>query len=366
MNASLWTAAWGGIFIGDRAMRAAWLILYVGIGAPLFYGLGLWARRVATKRFSAWAGVAAGRVVFFAGLALIALGCLRALRIDLRPLIQRGAVETALRCFVLLFVGVPAAYALGRWAERLAARRWSAQHGMIVGKAVVYTGLGLVLVSFLRQLQFEISPILGALGIVGVAVGFASQTSFSNIISGIFLIGERSFEINDVVAIGEVTGQVLSIDLMSVKLRTFDNRFVRIPNETIVKSQVTNVSRFPIRRVDINVSVAYKEDIGRVRTILLGVAHRNPLCLEEPEPLVIFSGFGASSIDLLVAAWAAKEDWMNLKNSLGEDILAAFRREGVVIPYPHLSLDAGEEADALSVRVTESDKAGTIPEGPRT
>jgi len=131
---------------------------------------------------------------------------------------------------------------------------------------------------------FQLSVLLGAAGILSVAIGFASQTSASNLISGLFLIGEGPFAIGDFIRVGTTEGEVLSIDLLSVKLRTPDNLFVRIPNEQLIKSEVVNLTRFAIRRLNLAVGVAYKEDIPRVRHILMQVATDNPLCLNEPAP----------------------------------------------------------------------------------
>jgi small-conductance mechanosensitive channel len=144
----------------------------------------------------------------------------------------------------------------------------------------------LFIASAMREMGFSLAVIMGAAGVLTVAIGFASQTTASNLISGLFLIGERSFEIGDIIKVGNTTGEVLSIDALSVKLRTFDNLFVRIPNETLIKSEVTTLSRFPIRRLDLQLGVAYKEDIEQVRKVLMAVADSNPLCLDEPSPAV--------------------------------------------------------------------------------
>ncbi len=165
------------------------------------------------------------------------------------------------------------------------------------------------------------------------------------------MIAEKPFEVNDVITVGGTTGVVLSIDILSVKLRTFDNRYVRIPNETIIKSEVTNITRFPIRRVDLSVGVAYKEDIGKVRIVLLDIARKNPLVLNEPEPMVIFSGFGNSSIDLLFVVWAVKSDWLAVKNSIAEEVKKRFDEEGIEIPFPHLSLYSGLVTDPIPIRI---------------
>ena len=116
----------------------------------------------------------------------------------------------------------------------------------------------------LGELGVKLTALLGAAGIVGIAVGFASQTSVSNIISGLFLISEKPFAIGDVLKVGGTTGIIQSIDLLSIKIRTFDNLFVRIPNEKILSSEVTNITRFPIRRMDIVFQVDYGQDLARV------------------------------------------------------------------------------------------------------
>lgn len=260
-----------------------------------------------------------------------------------------------LRVLFLLFVGLPLCVGAGKLIKSFVARRFSAQQGMIAGKVVQYGGIALVLISVLNQLGFSLAPLLGAAGIVGVALGFASQTSVSNVISGIFLIAERPFQVGDLITIGDVTGTVLSVDVLSVKIRAFDNRYIRIPNETIIKSQVTNITRFPIRRIDILVSVAYKEDIRRVREVLLDVAHTHPLCLIEPAPLVIFNGFGSSSIDLLFAVWCDRNDFLTLKTTIQEQVKERFEAEGIEIPFPHLSLYSGLATEPLPIRLVNSD-----------
>ncbi len=264
----------------------------------------------------------------------------------------RGEDPGALfRALLLIFVGVPLLMGGARWLRGWVGKKYTPQQGMVAGKALFYTGMLLIFISVLHQLDFSLAPLLGAAGIVGIAVGFASQTSVSNVISGFFLIAERPFEVEDVVQVGDTVGRVLSIDTLSVKLRTFDNRFVRIPNETIVKSQVTTITRFPIRRLDLNVGVAYKEDVARVRKILLAVVERNPRALMEPPAAVFFDGYGDSALELRLAVWATRENFINLKNSLLEQIKARFDDEGIEIPFPHRTLYTGVVTEPFPVRV---------------
>ncbi len=264
-----------------------------------------------------------------------------------------------IRLAFLLLIGIPALYLFRKWVRKYATRKLTAQQAMISGKLIWYLGIMIIAISILNEFGFKLSHLLGAAGIITIAIGFASQTSMSNIISGLFLIAEKPFQVKDVITVGSITGEVLSIDILSIKLRTFDNRYVRLPNETIIKSEVINITRFPIRRVDLNVGIAYKEDIGKVRSLLLDIAQKNPLVLNEPEPMVIFSGFGSSSIDLLFVVWAVKSDWLAVKNGIAEEVKKRFDEAGIEIPFPHISLYSGSVTDPIPIGIH---RTGTITE----
>jgi small-conductance mechanosensitive channel len=268
-----------------------------------------------------------------------------------------------LRALLLVFLGIPLLLAAARWLRRWVGEKYTLQQGMIAGKLLLYPGLLLILISVLHQLQFSLTPLLGAAGILGIALGFASQTSVSNVISGFFLIAEGPFEVDDFVQIGETTGRVLSIDTLSVKLRTFDNRFVRIPNEAIIKSQVINITRFPIRRLDLNIGVAYKENVERVREVLLEVAYQNPRALMEPAPMVFFDGYGDSALLLQLRVWAIRENFIALRNSLLEEVKVRFDQEDIEIPFPHRTLYSGLATDPFPVRVVTEPGPEAASEG---
>ena len=259
-----------------------------------------------------------------------------------------------LRAVVKIAIGL----GLGRLAGNGLARVFGQedpQRAMILRRIAFYGIAGLFAASALTELGFELSVLLGAAGILTVAIGFASQTSASNVISGLFLLGEQPFKVGDVIRVSGTTGEVLSVDLLSVKLRTFDNLFVRIPNETMIKSEVTNLRRFPIRRVDLQVGVAYKEDLRTVREVLLEVADRNPVCLEEPQPIIIFQGYGDSSINHQFSVWATTENFLQLRNSIPLEIKEAFDEHGIEIPFPHRTLYTGSETDPFPVEQRASE-----------
>jgi small-conductance mechanosensitive channel len=235
--------------------------------------------------------------------------------------------------------------------KRAMKKRFSQQSIMIVRKIIMYTVAFVILILILKQLNVKLAAILGAAGIAGLAIGFASQTSLSNIISGIFLISEKPFAVGDVIKVDGISGIILSVDLLSVKIRTFDNQYVRIPNEKLIKTEVVNVTKFPIRRLDINVSIAYKEDISKVKEQLLQITKKNPHCLDNPEPLFVIKEFGDSGIELLLGVWFVKTDYLVTKNTMMQEIKESFDREGIEIPFPHLSLYAGSMSDPMKIQM---------------
>jgi small-conductance mechanosensitive channel len=241
----------------------------------------------------------------------------------------------------------------------------SIHNHIIIKRSVYYVLLVLFLMSALRELGFDLTVVIGAAGILSVAIGFASQTSASNLISGVFLMIERPFSIKDVIRVGTTTGEVIAIDLLSVKLRTFDNLFVRIPNETMIKAEVTTLTKYPIRRLDLQIGIAYREDVNKVKAVLLEIANKNLLCLEEPAPLFIIQGFGNSSVDLQFSVWAKRENFLTVKNEMFEKIKKAFDEQGIEIPFPHVSLYAGSETEAFPIRMV-GDSAERAPTSKNT
>jgi small-conductance mechanosensitive channel len=264
---------------------------------------------------------------------------------------SKEQLMTAIRVGTILIIGLVLAKMASAGLVRIGRSYMTPQQTMLIRRATFYILAGLIIATVLRELGFQIGILLGAAGILTVALGFASQTSVSNLISGLFLIGERSFVVGDIVRIAETTGEVLSIDLLSVKIRTFDNLFVRIPNETLIRSPITNLTQFPIRRIDIKVGVAYKENITKVQNLLSDVARRNPLCLVEPEPRLFFLAYGDSSLNLQFSVWAKQENFYTLTTQIHQEIKEAFDAEGIEIPFPHRTFYTGSVTEPLPIRV---------------
>jgi small-conductance mechanosensitive channel len=253
-------------------------------------------------------------------------------------------VVIGIRGGLILLIGFVLARALASLAGRLAERRGTAQAEMITRRLVFYAVLGLAVAMSLDTMGVELGVLLGAAGILTVAIGFAAQTSASNLISGVFLLGERPFSVGETIEVGGTTGEVLAVDLLSVKLRTFDNLYVRVPNETLIKSQITNLSRNPIRRIDMELRVAYSEDLDRLRALLFSLADADPDILEEPEPKVWVDRLGESAIHIRFLVWAAnRTGFFDVRSRLLETVARALQQHHVAIGYQKIEVDADVE-----------------------
>lgn len=262
--------------------------------------------------------------------------------------LQWPSLLRALALLLLCFIAL-------RLFRALVVQRLLAHLGPGQGKLVGRFGTALIALIFvsaaMNELGFKLSVLLGAAGVLSVAVGFAAQTSAANLISGWFVMGERSFAVGDTIEVGGLAGEVLAIDTLSVKLRTFDNRFVRIPNDAIIKSSVINLSRFPIRRFDLQIGIAYDAGIAKARAVIARVVDDNPLCLEEPKPQVVMKGFGESTVNLLLMVWATRENFGEMSDGIQEQIKLAFDAEGIAFPFAQRTLSLAAELPPLRVQL---------------
>lgn len=265
-------------------------------------------------------------------------------------LIKTEIVVQSLKAAFVLLVGLLIARTI---RKRFLLKAESSQPHLMLKRFLSFVVIGTAVAWSLNLLGVDLSVLLGAAGVVTVALGFASQTSASNIISGVFLMTEKAFRVGEIIGVEGMVGEVVAIDMLAVRLRTFDNVMIRVPNETMLKTNVKNLTRFPIRRIDVKISVAYKEDISRVRDILCNVADRNPLCLSDPKPILFFNGYGDSGIDLQFSSWVATSNFIDYKNAIHEEIKAAFDKEGIEIPFPHRTLYTGAVTEPFPVRLAE-------------
>lgn len=255
---------------------------------------------------------------------------------------------------ITIIFGVAVARIISNMVARQVERKFDRTSGMIAQKIFFYGLLVFAFAVVLRELDVSLGALLAAGGLLGVALGFASQTAVSNIISGIFLIFERPFDVGDVIKINEKFGSVESIDLISTKIRMFDNLYWRMPNEQLLKSDIITVTKYDIRRIDVAASISYDDDIGVARDVLLGVAEENTLVMGDPEPIVLVNSMGESGINLTLRCWFFKTDYIKVLTELTHEAKVALEEAGCTIPFPHRTVYMREEENWQAASTLES------------
>ena len=201
----------------------------------------------------------------------------------------------------------------------------------------------LAVVTVLAQFGFDVVSIIAGLGIVGIAVGFAAQSTLSNFIAGITLLIERPFRIGDWVTINGQEGKVVKIALRTTWLRTRDNIFTMIPNDSVASTDIINYSAEGVTRLNIPVGIAYKESAKAAREVLMPVLLAHPEVLHGAgmEPRVLLKSLGDSSVNLEVKVWITPDN-LDVRPRIMADILEQMKEAldaaGIEIPFPHLQL----------------------------
>ena len=222
--------------------------------------------------------------------------------------------------------------------RRVPETKLPAQRAAIVIKFVRYIFYIVVVLYVLGLFGINLKAIWGAAGIAGVAIGFAAQTSVSNLISGLFVLTEGSIHVGDTIIVGDVTGIVDEVKLLSVRVHTYDNQMVRIPNSTIIGSNLTNNSYHNKRRLTLKVGVDYSTDMRKALETLQKAPSLCPTVLSDPAPAVWFDGFDASSINLVVAVWFKPVDFLQTKNDLYVAMKQVLDEAGISIPFNQLDV----------------------------
>ncbi len=248
--------------------------------------------------------------------------------LDFSGLPEWEAIAAALLVFLIGFLVLRITI---RIIMRIIARGMRDQARELLRKTLIYVGAVLLFVVVLNTAGVSVGALLGAAGVVGIAVGIASQASLSNVISGFFLVSERFFEIGDVVRIGEHTGTIASIDLLSVKLKTFDNILIRVPNQRLIEQDISNITRFPLRRMQFTVIVPTQVSLGKVFEALEAAAGNVADVLQEPEPFIFFRGFSENGAEIVVGVWFERQNFIRVRNDMASSIQSVFAARGIPI-----------------------------------
>lgn len=200
--------------------------------------------------------------------------------------------------------------------------------------SVVKTALwAIAIIIVASALGINITSLVAILSVAGVALSLALQGLLANMFSGITILATRPFSVGDQVSVSGQVGFVKSIGLISTCIRTFDNRIVYIPNNSIVSGVIVNETAEETRRIDVHIETSYDAPTELVRKALLEAAEGCPVVLSDPAPAVAVAAFNSSNIDYILRIWCAASDNLGASAALNERIREAYAKYGISIDY---------------------------------
>jgi small-conductance mechanosensitive channel len=233
----------------------------------------------------------------------------------------------------------------------------------LIHYGVVFAGFLLALFT----LGFEFRELAILAGALGVGIGFGLQAIVNNFVSGLVLLFERPIKVGDNIQLGEQWGEIRRIGLRSTIVRTFDNSEIVVPNSDLVSNQVTNWTLSDRKsRITLPVGVAYGSDVTLVMRTLLESVKDNPLVLKIPDPQVVFSGFGESSLDFRLMVWITDVDSrLRAQTEILQEIDRKFRELGIEIPFPQRDLHLHTVTESASPVLMGSPPSHSGPPAPK-
>jgi len=234
---------------------------------------------------------------------------------------------------IILVVGVLAA----RWIGKLS-DRWLQSHvkepptRMLLVRVVRVLVIVLTLLVALDKFGFQIAPLVAAVGVAGVGVGFAFQGVLGNLVAGLSIVFTKPFRVGEWIEILGVHGQVVTIELFSTTLVQLDRSRVVIPNRKVVGEVLHNFGT--IRQLSLTVGVGYAADLNEAIAVAREVVTANPRVLKEPAPVIGVGELAASSVTLVIQPWVSVADVVPAKAELYQAIVERFRTSNIAIPFP--------------------------------
>lgn len=230
------------------------------------------------------------------------------------------------------------------FVSRFAASRLPDDISRLMTRAAFWVIIAIAAFSAIGNAGVDFTGVLVAAGIFGVVLGFALQPVVVNLISGLFLQLDRTAKIGDPIELvdSDVAGIIIDINIFSTRIRTFDGVFARVPNDKVFTSQIRNFSSTAARRVDMTVTIAYKEDAERTRSLIREMLDNNPHVLTDPAPEVMTWELAENSVNILVWPWVPASAWLTLRKQMAEDIKNLLDKNKIEIPFPQRTVWFGE------------------------
>lgn len=196
----------------------------------------------------------------------------------------------------------------------------------------------ILVVTIIAIMGVPMASVIAAIASAGVAIGLALQGALSNFAGGIMILLFHPFRVGDFIEVDGFSGTVDDIDVFYTFLKTGDNKAVTVPNGAIMSNSVVNYSVNGTRRVDLDIGVAYGNDIERVKAILLEEAAKHELVISDPEPFCRLSAQGDSAITFTLRVWTETANYWQVRFDLLEAVHKRLEAEGVEIPFPQLDV----------------------------
>lgn len=206
--------------------------------------------------------------------------------------------------------------------------------------------LNLVLAfAIISKLGIETTSIAALLASAGVAVGMALSGNLSNFAGGLIILVFKPFKVGDYIdtETADVSGTVKEIQIFHTVLATLDNKIIYVPNGVLSSSAITNYSKQNMRRAEWIIGIEYGEDVDKVKGVLEELIEADTRILKDPAPLVALKALSASSVDIVVRAWAKSEDYWSVYFDMNKKIYDTFNRKGIGFPFPQLTVHQAKD-----------------------
>ena len=190
-----------------------------------------------------------------------------------------------------------------------------------------------------QETGLPVGSIVASAGLVGLTISLAAQDSAKNLFSGLVILLDRPFSIGDWITVGDVSGEVVDINFRSTKVRALDNSVYILTNSTVSSATINNGTLRNKRLYRFTLGVTYdttRPQLEQLMTDLTAMLKASPYTYED-SVLVKLSGFGASSIDLLVSAYLRTADmtrFLQMQNDLNLDLMDVMQKNGVDFAFP--------------------------------
>ncbi|MDQ5939540.1 MAG: potassium-dependent mechanosensitive channel, partial [Pseudomonadota bacterium] len=258
--------------------------------------------------------------------------------VDSQESYQPITLTNLLLAGIYLFVATISIHNFSSVLELFVFRHWRVEAGSryAVNQLAHYFLITLAFILIANELGGSWLQVQWLVAALGVGLGFGLQEIFANLVSGIILLFERPIRVGDIVTIGDITGKVARIQMRATTLIDGDQRELIVPNKTFITSQLVNWTLSDsTTRIVIPIGIAFGTNVDEAHDLILNMVKAMPLVLSDPEPCVLFVGFGDSALNFSIRVFVSDpiQRWPVI-NDLNIALERILREHNIEIPYP--------------------------------